>query len=119
MRRRRLTPVATQSSCEIKAYRVAPDGEHKAYKPGWDYARARQQENELMLISLGYSRPEREQIWANKLSVKNSFKHGLYAKVLQSSNLEFVEFSVTPEDNQRRKEINYTSKLENGDTLKG
>lgn len=109
------TPVAPPASCEIQDYRVAPTGEQKAYKAGWNHERAeaaRQRiiNNKPWIFSTGARTNLGKQIVR-----RNALKHGLYAKVLQSSSLEFVEFSVATADIQLIEDINDTSNAENED----
>lgn len=117
--KKKLTQVATPISTEIKDYCVAPNGEEKTYKKGWDYARA-QAARERIAVSKPWLYSTGARTNLGKLIVRrNSLKHGLYNKVLQSSTLEYVEFSVTPADLQLKEEINYTSIEKNEDILKG
>ena len=44
-----------------------------------------------------------------KISSRNSYKHGLYSKVIENSLLESVEISVTPEEGELKQDIKYTS----------
>ncbi|MHC5916099.1 MAG: hypothetical protein ACYTXE_35045 [Nostoc sp.] len=91
----------------------------KIYKAGWDHVRAEQARQRIKTTKPWlYSTGAISNL--GKLIVRrNSFKHGLYAKVLNSSNLESVDLSVTPADIQRKGEINYTSIEENEDISKG
>lgn len=119
IKKKKITPVATQSSAEIKTYSVAPDGENKLYKAGWNYERA-QAARQRILINKPWLYSTGAVTQLGKMIVrKNAYKHGLYAEVLKSSTLEYVEFSVATADIEHKEDINDTSKEENEDDPEG
>ncbi|MBN3924617.1 hypothetical protein [Nostoc sp. NMS4] len=112
---KKTTSVATQSSCEIKDYCVAPTGEQKPYKKGWDYARAQAARQRIAISKPWIYSTGAVTKLGKRIVSRNALKHGLYSKVLQSSTLEYIEFSVATADIEREEDINDTSSGENED----
>jgi hypothetical protein len=98
---------------------VAIQHQQKTYKAGWNYERAEQARQRIAISKPWLYSTGAITNLGKKIVSRNALKHGLYSKVLQSSNLESIELSVTPADLQLTKEINYTQNAENRDILKG
>jgi hypothetical protein len=100
----------------INSEEAAPQHQRKNYKAGWSYERAEAARQRIANTKPWiYSKGALTNL-SRKIVPINPLKHGLYSSVLDSSNLESVELSVTTADLQLTKEINYTAIGDNEDT---
>ncbi|MBN3951581.1 MAG: hypothetical protein HWQ38_35970 [Nostoc sp. NMS7] len=80
---------------------------------GWTPAKIEAARQRIMINKPWLHSTGATTLLGKKISSRNSFKHGLYSKVIANSPLESVEISVTPEDGELRLDIKYTSIQEN------
>ncbi|WP_445631154.1 hypothetical protein [Nostoc sp. DSM 114167] len=96
---------------------VAPQHQQKNYKTGWNHERAEEARQRIKTTKPWLYSTGAITNLGKKIVSRNAFKHGLYSKVFNASNLESVEVSVTSADIERKEAINDTVKPENEDTL--